>query len=151
MKIPPRNNKPKKIIIHCTATAKGINTDISDINQWHKKQGFSMVGYHYVIKLDGTIQQGRDEDMMGAHCLGENCTSIGIAYVGGMSQDNDHPEDTRTEEQKIALLGLVNSLRRKYIEKEGIRLSIHGHNEFANKACPSYTVSEEIGLYHALN
>lgn len=143
-------NKPNKIIIHCTATPKGRNTDISDINTWHQKQGYSMVGYHYVIKLDGTIQKGREEYMRGAHCHGQNTTSIGIAYVGGMSEDNDHPEDTRTEEQKKAMLELINSLRRKYKEKEGIILSIHGHNEFANKACPSYIVSKELGLFNIM-
>ena len=79
---------------------------------------------------------------MGAHCLGQNMDSIGICYIGGLSEDKDRPEDTRTEEQKIAIKGLVKSLIRKY-EIQGIILTVHGHNEFANKACPCYNVKEE--------
>ena len=58
-------------------------------------------------------------------------------------KDKKIPEDTRTEAQKIALKGLVESLRRKYREKGNIILTVHGHNEFANKECPCFNVKEE--------
>ena len=67
--------------------------------------------------------------------------SLGICYIGGLSEDKQIPEDTRTEEQKTAIKGLVNSLIRKY-EDQGIILTVHGHNEFANKACPCYNVKK---------
>ena len=134
---------PNKIIIHCSATPKGVDYSAADIDKWHRQRGFRGIGYHYVIKLDGTIEKGRDEIEMGAHCLGENLYSIGICYIGGLSEDKQTPEDTRTEAQKIALRGLVESLRRKYREKGNIILTVHGHNEFANKACPCFNVRQE--------
>ena len=134
--------QPNKIIIHCSATPKGVDYSAADIDRWHRQRGFRKIGYHYVIKIDGKIEKGREENEMGAHCLGQNMDSIGICYIGGLSEDKNTPEDTRSEEQKKAIKGLVESLRRKYREK-GIILTVHGHNEFANKACPCYNVKEE--------
>ena len=102
-------------IIHCSATPKGMDYSAADIDKWHRQRGFRGISYHYVIRLDGSIEKGRDEIEMGAHCLGENLYSIGICYIGGLSEDKQTPEDTRTEAQKIALRGLVESLRRKSI------------------------------------
>lgn len=134
--------QPIKIIIHCSATPKGVDYSAADIDRWHRQRGFRKIGYHYVIKLDGTIEKGRLEDEMGAHTLGQNMNSIGICYIGGLSEDKEIAEDTRTEEQKTAIKGLIKSLKRKYEEK-GIILTVHGHNEFANKACPCYDVKKE--------
>ena len=134
---------PTKIILHCSATPEGVDFGAIDIDKWHKQRGFKKIGYHYVIRLNGTIEKGREENEMGSHCLNQNLHSIGICYIGGLSKDKKTPKDTRTEEQKIAIKGLVNSLIRKYRDKEGIELSVHGHNEFARKACPCYNVQEE--------
>ena len=57
-----------KIILHCSATKEGQEFDVNDIRDWHKQRGFTDVGYHYVIKLDGTIQEGRNIRTIGAHC-----------------------------------------------------------------------------------
>ena len=73
-----------KIILHCTATAEGKDYSVETIRQWHLKRGFSDIGYHYLIGLDGTIHLGRDVFKQGAHTKGENKTSIGVAYVGGV-------------------------------------------------------------------
>ena len=50
--------KINKIIIHCTATAEGKNYTAADIDRWHKTMGFSKIGYHYIILLDGTVELG---------------------------------------------------------------------------------------------
>ena len=71
-----------KIILHCSATQEGQEFDVNDIKQWHLQRGFTDVGYHYVILLDGTIQDGRDIRTIGAHCKGQNYGSIGICYIG---------------------------------------------------------------------
>ena len=71
----------------------------------------------------------------------QNMDSIGICYIGGLSVDKQTPEDTRTKEQKTAIIGLVNSLIRKY-QKQGIILTVHGHNEYAKKACPCFNVKK---------
>jgi len=134
---------PDKIIIHCSATPEGVDYNAKDIDKWHRQRGFKKIGYHYIIKLDGTIERGREEREMGAHTLGQNLHSIGICYIGGLTKDKEKPKDTRTPEQKKAIKGLVNSLIRKYKEKENITLTVHGHNEFAKKACPCYNVKEE--------
>ena len=94
-----------KIIIHCTATPEGRPVTIADVDKWHKERGFVGIGYHYLIGLNGEIWKGRDEWKIGAHTLGENQRSIGIAYVGGMTKDMKKAKDTRTELQKKSMLG----------------------------------------------
>lgn len=128
-----------KIIIHCSATPEGREHTAKDIDNWHKQRGFAKIGYHYVIRLDGTVEKGRDESLIGAHCLGQNASSIGICYIGGVATDGKIPKDTRTPEQKEALICLVNELKTKYP-----KATIHGHNEFAAKACPSFDVKKEF-------
>ena len=73
-----------KIIIHCSATPEGRDVNTETIRQWHTAKGWSDIGYHYVIELDGSVNMGRDIDRIGAHTKGHNTGSIGICYVGGM-------------------------------------------------------------------
>jgi len=131
--------KINKIIIHCTATPEGREHDVADIRRWHLKRGFNDIGYHYLIHIDGTIEEGRPINKQGAHCSGENRGSIGLCYVGGMSKDMKKAKDTRTQAQKDSLIKLIHELIYKYNKD----MTIHGHNEYANKACPSFNVQEE--------
>jgi len=131
--------KIDKIIIHCSATPEGRPHDVADITRWHLQRGFSTIGYHYLIHLDGTIETGRPIERMGAHTTGENRNSIGICYVGGMTKDMKKAKDTRTPKQKDSLVKLMHELIYKYNKD----MTIHGHNEFANKACPSFNVQKE--------
>ena len=131
--------KINKIIIHCTATPEGREHDVADIRRWHLKRGFNDIGYHYLIHIDGTIEEGRPINKQGAHCSGENKGSIGLCYVGGMSKDMKKAKDTRTQAQKDSLIKLMHELIYKYNKD----MTIHGHNEYANKACPSFNVKEE--------
>ena len=131
--------KINKIIIHCTATPEGRQHDVADIRRWHLKRGFNDIGYHYLLHIDGTIEEGRPLNKQGAHCSGQNRGSIGICYVGGMSKDMKKPKDTRTQAQKDSLIKLMHELIYKYNKD----MTIHGHNEYANKACPSFNVQEE--------
>lgn len=129
--------KINKGIIHCSATVEGKDFDIDDIDRWHKKRGFTMVGYHFVILLDGTIQHGREINKIGAHAKGHNRTSIGICYIGGV--DSKHkPKDTRTEAQKESLKNMVAWLKITFED-----IDIFGHNEISNKACPSFDARKE--------
>ena len=131
--------KIDKIIIHCSATKEGADFHVKDIDRWHKQRGYKCVGYHYVITLDGAIEKGRNEDEIGAHCKGYNANSIGICYIGGLDKEGN-AKDTRTVQQRAALYLLLNQLKEKYPNA-----TIHGHNEFANKACPSFDVQAEYG------
>lgn len=129
--------KINEIIVHCTATQDGKNIKVEDINRWHKQRGWNMIGYHYVVYLDGTIHQGRSEDQIGAHCLKHNTNSIGVVYVGGLDA-NGNPKDTRTEAQKQGLRKLLTELKHKYP-----KATIHSHKDFAPKACPSFDATHE--------
>jgi len=128
-----------KIIIHCSATPVGREVSVSTIRKWHLQRGFNDIGYHYVIHLDGKISVGRPIEKVGAHCSGQNRGSIGICYVGGMSKDMKKAKDTRTQAQKDSLIKLMHELIYKYNKD----MTIHGHNEYANKACPSFKVQQE--------
>lgn len=128
----------KRIIIHCSASPEGRADTISDIDRWHRAQGWDGCGYHYVIHLDGSIHQGRPIEKAGAHCTGYNQTSIGVCYIGGVEADGRTPKDTRTPEQRTALLSLLKRLRSKYPNA-----TILGHRNLAHKACPSFDAQME--------
>ena len=130
--------KIKEIIIHCSATREGKNYTVEDIRNWHKKRGFNDIGYHYVIYRDGSIHNGRDVDIIGAHCTNHNTYSIGVCYIGGCKYDGLTPKDTRTNEQKESLKKLLIELKKKYPYA-----TISGHRDWANKACPSFDAREE--------
>ena len=127
-----------EIIVHCSATAEGKDFTIDDIKRWHLARGFSDIGYHYIIYRDGSINKGRDESKIGAHCTGHNSNSIGVCYIGGCAADGKTPKDTRTETQKNSLLKLLSELKKKYP-----KAVIHSHKDYTNKACPSFDATKE--------
>lgn len=130
--------KIDKIIIHCSATPEGRDVSTDTIRKWHLKRGWSDIGYHYVIELDGRIVVGRPLERIGAHTKGKNTGSIGVCYVGGVDADMK-PKDTRTKAQRDALHSLLFTLTENFAG-----VTIHGHNEFAAKACPSFDVQTEL-------
>ena len=127
-----------KIIVHCSATREGENFEVAEIRKWHLARGFSDIGYHFYIDLYGEIHKGRDISKIGAHCKGHNRNSIGICYCGGVEADGKTPKDTRNTEQKEALLCVLRTLKAMYPNA-----NIHSHNDFANKACPSFNATLE--------
>lgn len=130
-----------EIIVHCTATPDGRPVTIREITQWHKNRGFSTIGYHYVVMLDGTVCNGRNVDTVGAHCTNHNSHSIGVCYVGGLDKATKLPKDTRTPAQKYALTTLLKKLKALYPKAK-----IYGHHDFANKACPCFDAKSEYKL-----
>ena len=129
----PSSRQIKEIIVHCTATRAGVDCTVEDIRRWHKQQGWSDIGYHYVVYRDGSVHEGRNVNIAGAHCLGHNTYSIGVAYVGGVARDGKTPADTRTVAQAEGLERLMVELRRMYPQAH-----IFGHRDFARKACPCF-------------
>jgi len=132
------NRKINKVIVHCTATPKTMDVDVEAVRNWHLERGWSDIGYHFLIKLDGTIHKGRPLEKIGAHTKGHNTNSIGIAYVGGMSEDMSSSEDTRTQQQKDSLEYLLCYLKILFSEAK-----IYGHRDFSTKACPSFDAKSE--------
>ena len=130
------------LVIHTSDTPEGKNFTIDDIRGWHTYgNGWSDIGYHFVIHLDGSIHKGRDIDTIGAHVKGYNVDSIGICYIGG-SDKNGNPKDTRTPSQKRSLNKLLFELKHSFPDAE-----ILGHRDFPNvsKACPSFDAIKEYG------
>lgn len=144
--MPFRITKSKRmineIIIHCTATPEGRECTVDEIRRWHRQRGFSDIGYHYIVHLNGDLDFGRNVDISGAHCLNHNANSIGVVYVGGVAKDGRTPKDTRTQEQKATLASLLLDLRKLYP-----KATIHGHRDFANKACPSFDATKEYSKF----
>ena len=153
MLIPLRLKRSKrridKIIVHCSATPEFENKTVEDIRRDHKAKGWSDIGYHYVIYRDGSIHEGRDVNIQGAHCAdgGGNIRSIGVCYIGGLEErrpgvpyDKLKPKDTRTLKQKAQLINLLTDLRRLYPEAK-----IYGHRDFDThgKQCPSFDARTE--------
>lgn len=132
-----------RIILHCSATRTNQDIGAAEIRKWHTTppRNWSDIGYHYVIRRDGTIEPGRPLDRAGAHTKGHNATSIGICYVGGIAGDGT-PEDNMTAAQEMSWMLLVNSIRVLFRPD----ITVHGHNEYSTKACPSFDVQQKYGF-----
>ena len=132
------------IVIHCSAVKPDQMSSAAQIDTWHRQRGFHLgIGYHYVIRRDGSIEKGRPEWLIGAHCMNHNAHSIGICYEGGLDIRGD-PADTRTEAQKVAMRQLLEDLHERYP-----RTVIVGHHDLnPHKACPCIenVVKEYVAL-----
>ena len=111
---------------------------IDDIHRKEKK--WACIGYHKVIYLDGSIHNGRPIEQVGAHCLNHNAHSIGVCYIGGLTRAGK-PADTRTPAQREALRTLIARLQQQFPGA-----TVHGHSEFADKACPCFDVQREFSI-----
>lgn len=128
----------RHIIVHCSATPRGRDIGAKEIRQSHIHRGFRDIGYHFVVRLDGTVEPGRPLGQPGAHCLGKNNCSIGVCYVGGLEKDIKTVADTRTPQQRKSLLELIAGLRRLFPYAD-----VRGHRDFAAKACPCFDATKE--------
>ena len=130
----------KYIIVHCSATREDRDYTVEQLRRDHLARGFIDIGYHYYIRKDGTVTRHRRLTEVGAHCRPFNRCSIGICYEGGLDA-NGKPKDTRTLEQRGAIITLLIELKRKFPNA-----MIRGHNEMPGsvpKACPCYCPSKE--------
>lgn len=131
------------IIVHCSATREGKDIKAADIRRWHLHEGYTDIGYHYVIDLDGTIEAGRPLDEVGAHCYGHNKDSVGICYVGGINKAG-HNADTRTPAQKRALARLIWRLTTQALNAGFGLPAVHGHHDYCSrKDCPCFDAHKE--------
>lgn len=129
----------KEIIVHCSATPEGRDVKMETVKGWHvNERGWSDIGYHWIIELDGSIHKGREESSSGAHAKGHNKESIGVCYIGGVDADMN-PKDTRTDKQKESLHCLImEDLKGRYPDAMVI-----GHSDVSSKACPSFDAKSE--------
>ena len=141
----------KRLVIHCTAT-KG-DCSAATIRKWHLAKGWRDIGYHYVVRTDGSVEKGRAENVVGSQVAGWNQGSIAIVWSGGIGQDGK-PTDNRTAAQKATIARLAKDIatRHKLTAKQ-----IMGHRDLSPdkdkdgvvephewlKACPCFDVSKE--------
>jgi len=107
------------------------------IRRWHvEDNGWSDIGYHFVVRRNGTIERGRDMETVGAHVAGHNKHSIGVCWVGGYQGI-----DNRTKEQKTSMATLIYLLKKMFPDAD-----VLGHRDFHGvaKSCPSYNVKTEL-------
>ena len=116
-----RSKTTRIILHHAAATTCGAST----IHQWHKNQGWSGIGYHFVVRKNGTIERGRPEHTQGAHASGSNFDSIGICFEGNFDVE------TMGAAQKNAGIELIKYLKNKY----GIS-KVYGHRDVMATGCP---------------
>ena len=127
------------IVVHCSATPPDMDIDANTIRDWHVNgNGWSDIGYHYVIKRNGDIEKGRPDHISGAHVKGHNKGSLGICLVGGVDKDNK-PDCNFTQNQFYALEVLLSRLKDDHNNPE-----IVGHRDLdRGKACPSFEVASK--------
>jgi N-acetyl-anhydromuramyl-L-alanine amidase AmpD len=110
-----------------------MDIGVDEIREWHTAKGWSDVGYHYVIKRDGTLEKGRADTKQGAHVKGHNKDSLGVCLVGGVNAEGK-PDANFTKVQYFALDVVLSKLT---LENIGARVT--GHRElYSGKACPSF-------------
>lgn len=123
------------IVVHCAATKPTMDIGVREIRQWHVGQGWLDVGYHFVIRRNGTVEDGRPHDVIGSHVKDYNSRALGICLVGGINAEGK-PENNFTKEQFDSLRLLLIATKRQYPEA-----NIVGHNDLdKGKACPSFDV-----------
>ena len=135
---PPIVMRPiDKLIIHCAATPPSMDIGAKEIREWHVgENGWKDIGYHFVIRRNGTVEDGRPINQVGAHVAGQNTGSFGICLVGGISEKGN-PEANFTEAQWKTLSRCVMIFKAEYPNA-----TVHGHNEFSKKDCPSFDVQK---------
>lgn len=129
------------IVVHCSATYARMNWGAAEIEDVHVNQnGWSHIGYHYVIKRDGEIQQPLGINTPGIHARGFNRNSIAVCWIGGLA-DNNEPEDNRTHDQKLSLMDTLEVLKSYYPDAQVV-----GHCDLpgVTKACPCFNVKKEF-------
>lgn len=140
------------IVLHCTATPEGREVSASTIDAWHRNRRFEpyvdpatghrvYAGYHYLVHLDGSVERLRPEGARGQHCPQGNMNNVGLSvcYVGGVGSDM-HPKDTRTPQQRTALLRLLREIKSRWPQA-----GIIGHRDVRGvaKACPCFDAAKE--------
>lgn len=152
--VPPRSGrKVHTLVWHCTATPEGREFSRADIDKMHRSRGFSGIGYHKLVHLDGSVSEGRPESQVGAHVAGHNTGTLGYSYVGGIDAKG-RPKDTRTPEQMVTMIRLTKEAAARY----GLR-AVVGHRDLSPdldgdgvvepfewvKQCPCFSVIPEYG------
>lgn len=117
-------SRTTRVIVHHSATPGDVSA--TTIHGWHLNQGWAGIGYHFVIRTDGTVERGRPEKYIGSHSgVTGNPDSIGVCFAGNFMSH----EPTQAQIQ-----GFIE-LYRYLVNKYG-QLGIIGHRDVMPTACP---------------
>lgn len=133
-----KRTKTTALFVHAADTPSTMDIGWKEIHQWHvKDNGWAAIGYHVVIRRDGTIEAGRPLDAVGAHVASRNSDSIGICLIGGKGKFSGmDPEAHYTKDQLVSLVAVLKDLQAQYPGTE-----VLGHrNADPGKQCPSFDV-----------
>lgn len=124
-----RNNlairtKTTKIVLH---HADASNCTVNMVHNWHLNNGWSGIGYHFLVRKDGTVYEGRPLNAIGSHCLGQNNDSIGICFEG-----NFEKEKMGSEQLKVGTELVLDLMKRFNIPTS----KIYGHKDLLATSCP---------------
>jgi N-acetylmuramoyl-L-alanine amidase len=152
-----RRTQTRLIVVHCSATRPGVNVTAQMIREWHIAKGWEDIGYHWVIRRDGTIEAGRHTDDVGAHVAGRNTDTVAICMAGGLDDNGvgvaDRP-DLFTGAQWASARALIVVLKRMYPFAV-----VTGHRDLSPdlnadgkiepqewlKTCPGFNAAFELG------
>jgi N-acetylmuramoyl-L-alanine amidase len=136
----------RQIIVHYTATYDDDQTvDRDVVDRWHKNRGWSGIGYHFLIRQDGTVQRGREVDTVGAHAP-PNTGRVGVCYVGGLKRSSgpNVGVDTRTPAQTEALIKIISDLKAGVYNTSVVTVDpdaeVLGHRDVGSTQCPGFDV-----------
>ena len=121
------------IVIHHTGSGHDMDASAKQIHEWHLNQGWAGIGYHFVIRKDGTVERGRPEWAVGSHAYGENNHTLGIHLSG----DFNVAEPTEKQIESCSLL--IAHLCKKYdIPIDRDHIVGHGEldEEVTTQGCP---------------
>lgn len=138
------------LVVHCSATRPDLDIGAREIDTWHRNRGWDGIGYHDVIRRDGTVEDGRPLKSPGAHARGHNANSIGVCLIGGVNRQVE-VENNFTDEQFDVLEGYI---RMRLAEFPSIT-KVCGHRDLSPdlngdgkitsnewlKGCPSFDVT----------
>lgn len=125
------------LVIHQSGAENEEGVTAADIDRVHRLRGLLQIGYHYVIRRDGTVEPGRPLEIPGAHARGFNQFSVGVCLIGSLGEEP-------TLAQRRALAELANQLAKNYPAITPV-----GHQELTggSKACPGFDVKPSLYGY----
>lgn len=125
------------IVLHHTGNPTNDDCSAREINRSHQAQSWACIGYHYVIRKDGSIELGRPHWTIGAHAYGDNDHTLGIHMCGNFVCAPP------TEAQIEAVSLLVAKLCKDY----GLPVDsdhVVGHCDLMATACPGRQFYEQM-------
>jgi len=127
------------IVMHYSATYPDQDIGAAEIDKWHRERGFARIGYHWVIRRNGTIEAGRPENVTGAHVRGMNTGKIGVCVVGGLDRAKgaNVGVDNRTPAQIAAQIKLTREILARHPGAKVV-----GHRDLVATQCPAYDAGE---------